>query len=163
MSWGLDLDNRRNTIIARAESVDYKKTYSEAFVRRRCLVPADGYYEFPLNHDNEKQPVRVVFKDNRIFSFAGIYQVYKQPDGSKISTFAIITTEPNELLKSVHDRMPVILRKEDEDLWLDRAAKPVQLKRLLVPYSAADEMNLYPVSKRVGNVRNDDPSLIGEM
>jgi len=161
MSFLLDPEIR-GSFNARSETIDQKPTFRQAFFRRRCLIPADGYYERDQN-DAGKPYYRVVMKDRKLFSMAGIYNVWVGPDGKKSSSFAIVTTEPNELVRGFHHRMPVILRPEDEAVWLDRGNQDAaRLKALLKPY-AAGEMEAYRVSDKVGNWRNDSPDLIAEV
>ncbi|OUM96421.1 MAG: hypothetical protein A9Z00_13455 [Thermobacillus sp. ZCTH02-B1] len=159
-SWAKDEKIGNRLINARAETAAEKPAFREPLRMRRCLVPADGFYEWRTEPDGSRQPMRIVLRSGGIFSMAGLYETWIAPDGRRISTVAILTTEPNELMASIHDRMPVILRPEDEALWLDRSVRdPEALKPLFRPYPA-DELEAYPVSKAVGNVKADDPSLI---
>lgn len=107
--------------------------------------------------------MRILLKSQEIFSLAGLYDTWISPDGSKISSCTIITTTPNELMADIHDRMPVIVRPEDEPMWLNRDITQTDvLLPLLKPY-AAEEMNAYPVSSRVGNVGNDDEACVEDI
>src|SRR5699024_10857276 len=126
----------------------------------RCLIPVDSFYEWKEIH-GKKQPIRFMLKDRSIFSLAGLYDSWECPEtGQKLHTCTIITTSPNSLIESVHDRMPVILNEEDEQSWLAREQTDVKsLLELLVPYPAA-KMTSYPVSSVVGNVKNDSPACI---
>lgn len=158
-SWAKDEKMAYSTINAKAETVHEKPAFRNAFQRKRCLLPADGFYEWQKD-GGKKQPMRIVMKDKSIFSMAGIYDTWVSPEGVKIHTCSIITTKPNRLMEPIHDRMPVILRREDEGIWLDREKQDVEmLQSLLLPYSE-EEMFAYPVAAMVGNVRNDLPECI---
>lgn len=165
MKWGLipfwskEPKAGYSTINARAEGIADKPAYRKPIRSQRCLVPADGFYEWQKN-GTSKQPFFIHLKDEELFAFAGLYDIYKDKDGNELKTFTIITTEPNELMASIHNRMPVILRPEDEDLWLDPAVTdPQQVLDLLKPYSVK-EMEAYPVSKQVNSPENDLPELV---
>jgi putative SOS response-associated peptidase YedK len=148
-------------INARAETLLEKPAFRSLVARRRCLIPADGFYEWQKN-GKAKQPMRIVLKDRQLFSMAALYDIWVKPDGSKLSTCSIITTAPNTLMEPIHNRMPVILRREDEQEWLDRNNQDVhELVSLLKPYDA-EQMTAYPVSAIVGNVRNDSEACIQE-
>ncbi|TCZ79392.1 SOS response-associated peptidase [Paenibacillus albiflavus] len=162
-SWAKDERSAYQMINARSETLLEKPAYRIPLQRKRCLIPADGFYEWK-KVGSGKQPMRMTLKNGELFAMAGLYDTWINPaDGSKLSTCTIITTTPNKLMAEIHDRMPVIIRQEDEPLWLSRSAQPDvnALLGLLRPYPA-DEMIAYPVSTKVGNVRNDDPSLIEE-
>ncbi|WP_168121937.1 SOS response-associated peptidase [Paenibacillus sp. HB172176] len=169
LSWGLvppwadDPKIGSGMINARAETAAAKPAFKDALKRKRCLIPADGFYEWQeieQNGKKRKQPMRVVAKDRSIFSLAGLYETWQSPGGDKLSSCTILTTTPNELMKPIHDRMPVIVHERDEALWLDRSVQdPARLERLLAPYPS-HELEAYPVEAAVGNVRNDDASLI---
>jgi putative SOS response-associated peptidase YedK len=124
------------------------------------LLPADGFYEWRKTPGEKSRPYRIHLKEGGLFSLAGLYETWTAPDGTKLHTCAVLTTEPNRLMAGIHDRMPVILRREDEPLWLDRRVRePGTLRKLLVPYPA-EEMAAYEVPDRVGRVANDDPGNI---
>lgn len=161
-SWAKDEKIGYQTFNAKAETLSDKPSFAGAFERRRCLIPADGFYEWKKLGDGRdgKQPFRIVLRKGGLFAMAGLYDTWTAPDGRKISSCTIVTTTPNRLMADIHDRMPVILRPEDEALWLDRTRfEPKRLRALLTPYPA-EEMTAYPVSPKVGNVRNDTPDLI---
>lgn len=144
---------------ARSETAASKPAFQTPLRRKRCLIPADGFYEWKTTATG-KQPMRITLKSRALFSMAGLYETWLSPDGTKINSCTILTTAPNELVAPIHDRMPVILRPEDEQLWLDRTVTDTaMLMPLLVPYQAS-ELDAYPVSAAVGSVRNDEPSLI---
>lgn len=160
-SWASDDRVGSRMINARAETLLEKPSFRELVGRKRALVPADGFYEWK-QAGARKQPMRITMKDGGIFSMAALYDTWVAPDGRKISTCTIITTTSNELVADIHDRMPVIVRPEDEAYWLDRAnADMAGLTSLLQPYDAA-AMRAYPVSKAVGNAKNDTPECIEE-
>lgn len=160
-SWAKDEKGAGRMINARAETLSEKPAYRIPFMRKRCLIPADGFYEWKKT-DRGKQPMRIVLKGGGIFSFAGLYDTWIAPDGRKISTCTIVTTEPNRLMVDIHDRMPVILTGEDEHRWLDRNIRdPEILKPLLKPYPA-EQMTAYPVTPAVGNAKLDLPDFILE-
>ncbi|MFD0587901.1 SOS response-associated peptidase [Paenibacillus sp. GCM10027627] len=157
--WASDAKTGFSMINARSETAASKPAYKDAFLRKRCLLPADGFYEWQATPKG-KRPMRIILKGAPVFSLAGLYETWISPDGSKLSTCTILTTEPNSLVAPIHDRMPVILRPEEETLWLDRQEQNIdRLMPLLKPYPS-DAMEAYPVSGAVGNVRHDDPSLI---
>ncbi|NIK75705.1 putative SOS response-associated peptidase YedK [Paenibacillus castaneae] len=144
---------------ARSETAASKPAFQNPLRRKRCIIPADGFYEWKTTA-NGKQPMRIVLKSRALFSLAGLYESWISPEGSKINSCTILTTTPNELIAPIHDRMPVILRPEDEQLWLNRSVTEIDaLSPLLRPYHA-DELDAYAVSPAVGSVRNDDCSLI---
>ena len=156
-SWAKDLKIGYSTINARAETVDTKPSFRSAFKKRRCLVPADGFYEWQ-KVDSSKQSYRITLKDEGIFAFAGLWELWKGEE--KIESFTIIVTDANDFLRPIHDRMPVILEPADYDFWLDGEVQSVEtLKGLLKPYSS-EKMTTYPVSKRVNSPKNDDPACI---
>ena len=157
-SWAKDPSAAARMINARAESVATKPTFRSAFRCRRCLVPADGFYEWK-KVGTKKQPYYFTLRSGEPFAFAGLWEHWGH-NGSALHTCAIITGEPNELAGQIHDRMPVILRPEDYDRWLDPRSKEVDaLQPLLAPYPA-DEMAMQAVSTRVNNARNDSPDCI---
>ncbi|RAV00569.1 SOS response-associated peptidase [Paenibacillus sp. YN15] len=157
-AWAKDEKIGFQTINAKAESLRDKPAFRTPFQRKRCLIPADGYYEWQ-QQGSVKQPYRIVVKDCPVFAFAGLYDTWLSPDGKKISTYTIITTAANSLTEKLHPRMPVILPREHQKDWLDSSASPADLTSLLVPYDSS-RMDLYPVSPAVGNVRNEGPELI---
>ncbi|WNQ12421.1 SOS response-associated peptidase [Paenibacillus aurantius] len=153
-SWAKDEKIGYKMINAKAETLTEKPSFRTAFERRRCIIPADGFYEW-RRQDAGKQPMRIVRKDRELFALAGLYDTWTAPDGRRVGSCTVVTTEPNELVRDIHDRMPVILRPEGEELWLDRdVTDPSLLQPLLVPYPA-EAMSAYPVDPKVGNVKND--------
>ena len=126
---------------------------------RRCLLPADGFFEWRRS-GKEKQPFHFGMQDDSLFAFAGLWDRWRDPAGAVIESCSILTTTPNSLLADVHDRMPVILRPENYDLWLDPGFKDVKaLAEVLAPFDAA-QMRSFPVSTRINAVANDDPDCV---
>ncbi|MBL0386806.1 SOS response-associated peptidase [Tumebacillus sp. ITR2] len=160
--WAKDASIGYKTINAKSETVAEKPAFKNAFQRKRCLIPADGFYEWQKSASG-KQPMRILLKDREIFTMAGLYDTWTSPEGEKLHTCTILTTKPNPLVSEIHDRMPVILRREDEGLWLDREHFDSDLLHsLLTPYSE-DEMFSYPVAAMVGHVKNELPECIAEI
>lgn len=161
-SWAKDERMASRMINARAETLMERVSFRRLIYRRRCLIPADSFYEWKTV-EGRKQPMRVMMRDGRIFSLAGLYDIWVHPaSGQRIGTFTIITTQPNQLMADIHHRMPVILDREQEQIWLDREQRdPQTLLALLRPYPP-EEMKAYPVSPVVGHVRNDGPECIEE-
>lgn len=147
-------------INARAETVATKPAFRDAFKHRRCLVITDGFYEW-RTEGKTKQPFAIRLRDNALFAFAGLWSRWRPTgDGQgerPVDTFTILTTVSNPLIAPIHDRMPVILPDDAHETWL--SGPPQTAQGLLQPYPA-DRMHVYPVDRRVGNVRNDDPTLI---
>jgi len=159
-SWAEDDKSGFKMINARKETLTDKPSFRGLLERKRCLIPADGYYEWKAG-GTRKQPMRITLRDEGLFAMAGLYDTWVDADGRKVSTCTIITTTANALTVDIHERMPVILRREDEMRWLDRSKHGAQLLPLLAPYPAS-EMRVYPVSPMVGSVKVDDASLIDE-
>jgi putative SOS response-associated peptidase YedK len=157
-SWAKDLSIGSKMINARAETITEKASYRNAFKKRRCLVVADGFYEWQKAGD-AKRPMYIRLKSGKPFGFAGLYEVWKSPEGEEITTCTIITTEANELMKPIHERMPVIIPREHQDSWLDPAIEGRQLLDMLRP-NPAGEMEAYPVSKSVNSPSNNSPKCI---
>lgn len=154
-SWAKDAAIGNRMINARAETLAEKPSFRKPLERRRCLVLADGFYEWRKEAGSANIPIRFVLKSREPFAFAGLWDTWRAPDGKELVSFTIVTTEANELLRPVHDRMPVILRREDEERWLDPDLKDsARLLPLLRPYAAA-EMEAYEVSMLVNSPRND--------
>lgn len=153
-SWAKDPAISNRMINARGETVAEKPSFRSAFRRRRCLIPADGFYEWQ-QVDGRKQPVRIVRHDGGIFAFAGLWESWRPNDDEVVYTCTIITTDANDTLRPIHHRMPVIIPPESYDLWLDREIdEPEALLPLLRP-RPNDEFRAYPVSTFVNNARNE--------
>jgi putative SOS response-associated peptidase YedK len=159
--WAKDTKVGFKMINARADTVAEKPSFRNAFKQRRCLIPADGFYEWK-KIGADKQPYRILLKDQLIFSMAGLWESWTNPDGEEIKSCTIITTDPNELMLDIHDRMPMILSVEDEHKWLDKNQSVEDLKAMLQPFPM-ERMRAYLVSKDVGNVKNQNAGLIEEI
>ena len=146
-------------INARAETVSEKASFKMAFQRRRCIVPADGFYEWKALGKKTKVPYRFVMNNLEPFAFAGVWDEFETEKGEILHTFTIITTQANELVMPIHDRMPVILTPETEKIWLKNGSTDKELIQILQPYDDT-QMEAYTVSSRVNNAANDDPEII---
>lgn len=154
-AWAKDPSVGASMINARSETASTKPAFRDPFRLRRCLIPADGFYEWKRTV-KAKQPFCFQIEDGELFAFAGLWDGWKDASGNWIKTCSILTTTPNALTATVHDRMPVILDPESYDLWLDPGIQNVAaISELLKPYDAS-QMQLYPVSSRVNHVTNDD-------
>ena len=158
-SWSKDPSIGSRMINARGETVHEKPSFRSAFKRRRCLIPANGFYEWS-GKPKQKKPYFVHLSDQELFAFAGLWEVWHGPEGEIIKSCTIITTEPNELVKPLHNRMAVILEKGDYDLWLSPDELPAEALRPLIRGYDADKMDVYEVSKVVNNARNETPECI---
>jgi putative SOS response-associated peptidase YedK len=165
--WAKDAKIGYSTINARAEEVATKPAFREALKKRRCLVPADAFYEWAKHDAKSRQAFAIALKSGEPYAFAGLWESWrpkeKQGEAQKeivpLETFTILTTDANEVLEPIHNRMPVILDRKDYQRWLEPTSAdrlPVDLMR---PF-AAERMRAWPVSERVGNVRNNDPELL---
>jgi len=154
--WSKDMKGAAKMINAQSETADVKTSFRDAWKTRRCLVIADGFYEWP----EPRKPRFITLKDGAPFAFAGLWERWKKPDGSWLETFTILTTRANEFLAQVHNRMPVILALEDFAKWLgDEPTTHDELKALCAPFPS-ERMILWPVDAAVGNVKNDEPNLV---
>jgi putative SOS response-associated peptidase YedK len=157
--WAKDAKFGYSTINARAEEAASKPAFREALKKRRCLVPADAFYEWMKPNAKLKIPFAIALTSGEPCALAGLWESWRPPQGPPLETFTILTTDPNEITEPFHNRMPVILEPRDYNRWLepgDPTRPPVDLLR---PYPA-DRMRAWQVSDRVGNVRNNDPELI---
>ena len=163
--WAKDQKIGYNMINARIETLFEKSSFKMAVANRRCLVPADGFYEWKKIKGPDgkitKQPYRIQTTDQEIFSMAGLWDRWKAPDGQTVFSFTVITQGPNETMKDIHDRMPAILTPEQEALWLSDDLPPQELVDMIAPYPD-ENMKAYPVSPKIGNVRNNNVDLIAE-
>lgn len=155
--WAKDEKIGYKMINARAETIDSKPSYRTPFKKRRCLIPSDGFYEWDKKKKG-KQPFHITLRSGALFSFAGLWDTWKTPEGEILQTFTIITTAPNQLLNGIHDRMPVILKQENEKAWLDQDTEKEELLSFLKPFPDGD-MQMREVSPKVNSPANDDPSL----
>lgn len=157
-AWAQDPSIGNRMINARAETLREKPAFRTAYRYRRCIVPVSGFYEWKKT-GRAKQPYFVRAADNLPMGLAGLWEIWRSPDGSELHTCTIITTDANALIKPLHDRMAVVLPPDAYDLWLSPNAKPAELDALLKP-APDDWLIAYPVSTRVNNPNNDDPQLI---
>ena len=144
-------------INARAETLLQKPSFRTPFKKQRCLVLTDGFYEWKKTSDR-KIPHRISMRDHEPFAFAGIWEVWRTPDGEDVKTFSIITTEPNQLMKPLHNRMPVIMKQENEEKWLQEIDIS-EAQKMLEPYPFED-LEAYPISTLVNNPRNNSEDII---
>jgi putative SOS response-associated peptidase YedK len=170
-SWVDEPDDANRPINARSETVREKRSFRDAYERRRCLVPADGFYEW-TERGGGKQPYRVTLDDGSVFAMAGLYEVWEGEvaqsslaafgaDGDddrrrRVESFTVLTTEPNDVVADLHHRMAVVLDREDESTWLH--GDPDEAASLLEPYDGA--MRSYPVSTAVNDPGNESPGLL---
>ncbi len=159
--WADDPDDVPTPINARGETAAEKPMFREAFEERRCLIPADGFYEWSGSRGS-KQPYRIERVDREPYAYAGLWESWSPPkgDGTRV-TCTILTTDANDVVGEIHDRMPVMLEPDEESTWLNGAGVD-ELKAVCDPYPA-EEMRAYPVSKRVNNPQNDSPELLEEI
>jgi putative SOS response-associated peptidase YedK len=160
-SWAKDPAIGNRMINARSETLAEKPSFRSAFRRKRCLIFADGFYEWQQAEAGKpKQPMYVCMKDQKPFAFAGLWEMWFAPDGSEVRSCTIITTEPNDLMKNIHNRMPVILPSSSYPLWIDPNEQPPErFKELLIPFPA-EAMKAYPVSRFVNSPNNDSPECV---
>jgi putative SOS response-associated peptidase YedK len=157
--WAKEASLGARFINARAESAAGKPAFKAAFKHRRCLVPADGFYEWK-KLEGKRQPYFFSSADKKPLAFAGLWDRWKGPEGEVIESCTILTTDSNELVQPIHDRMPLILKVEDYDLWLDPTVqKPEALQHLLKPYPSED-MTGHPVGPKVNKAVNEGPDCI---
>jgi len=158
-SWAKDIKSGYRMINARAESITTKPAFKNAFRYRRCLIPSSGFYEWQKKN-GKKQPWFITLKDKDLFAFAGLWERWQNPETGKIvESCTIITTDSNELVKPLHDRMPAIIPPEKYDAWLNPATKPEGLLYLLGPFPSS-KMTAWPVSPLVNNPKHDSPECI---
>lgn len=158
-SWAKDLGMGAKLINARAETAAEKPAFRSAFKHRRCLVVADGFYEWQTK-EGKKQPFYFHLKEGKPFGFAGLWEQWRSPQGEEITSCTILTTKCNELLEPIHERMPVILQPQDYSLWLDpQVQTPEPLQQLLHPYPS-EAMMAYPVSTVVNSPKHNSPDCI---
>ena len=161
-SWTKNTPTNNRIVNARAETISVSPVFRKAYEKRRCLILADGFYEWYKVGKNS-MPVRFILKSGKPFAFAGLWQTFKSPENTIMKSCTIITTTANEIIEPIHNRMPVILTHKSENLWLhSRRGETDILSELLVPYSAA-EMDAYEVSDLVNSPRNDTPDVISRV
>ncbi len=158
--WAKDAKIGYRMINARGETVAEKPSFRTAFRRRRCLILADGFYEWQKLGSKQKRPMRITLKSGEPFAFAGLWEIWKDPEGETVKSCTIITTSANEILRPIHDRMPVILPPEMESFWLDKEIDdPIALTSVIAPYPDS-EMEAFEVSPLVNNTRNKVPEVM---
>ncbi len=159
-AWAKDRKVGHKMINARSETVQEKGAFKSAIEKRRCLVPMDGYYEWKKT-GKKKVPYRIITTDQDLFCLAGIWEKWKSPEGEIIKSFTILTQKPSESIAHIHDRMPAIIRKDQERFWIDTNISTSEALSILTPYE--DEfLKAYTVSDRVGKVSENDADLILE-
>lgn len=154
--WSKEIPRNMPLINARAEGISIKPIFRQVFQSKRCLVPADGFYEWI--HRGKKVPYRFTLTDKSPFAMAGLWDIWTNENNQKIGSFTIITTAANELMAPIHNRMPVILSREDSKLWMGRTESEV-LQSLLKPFPS-DKMKAFRVSELVNSVKNEGPELL---
>jgi putative SOS response-associated peptidase YedK len=160
--WEKDLKNGARNINARAETLLEKPSFRKPFERRRCLVLADGFYEW-RKEGKERIPFLITRRDEAPFAFAGLWDRWWPDPADRaryVDTFTVVTTEANTLLRPLHDRMPVVLAAADHATWLDREAEPETLRRTVLRPAPEDALAYVEVEKLVNNVKNDEPALL---
>jgi putative SOS response-associated peptidase YedK len=157
-AWSRDLSLGDRMINAPAETLEDKPAFRASFQARRCLVPANGFYEWQTK-GAKKQPYRIALRNGALVAFAGLWEKWAPEVGEAVETFAIVTTQASKLISEVHDRMPVIIAPIDYQRWLTAPAQTA--KRLLVPFTSG--MTIAPVSDRVNNIKDDDVGLIAPL
>jgi len=161
--WAKDSSFRGSTINAVSETAAEKPAFREPLSRRRCLIPADGFYEWKRTGLKTKQPYNIGMADDGLFAFAGLWDRWNAQDGNVIESCTILTTAANALLKAIHNRMPVILKPDDYDRWLDPGiTNPTRVADLLRPFDPR-LMRVFPVSTAVNRVENDGPECAEEI
>jgi putative SOS response-associated peptidase YedK len=160
-SWATDPTIAYKLINARAETVAEKPSFRSAFKQRRCLIPASGFYEWK-KEGKRKQPFFIRPRDGGLFALAGLWERWQAPEGEIVETCTILTTEANELMLSLHDRMPVIIDTAAEDVWLDPRSSPDALRSLFVPF-ASEEMEAIPLNPWVSNPKHEGPRCLEPM
>lgn len=158
-TWAREPGVGARLINARAETVARKRAYRDAFRRRRCLVPADGFFEWQPRGRNPKQPYHVTPHDGELFAIAGLYERWRGGD-APLDTCTLITTEANARMRTVHDRMPVLLPPEAWSAWLDPEADDLDALQALLRPSPPDSLELHPVGLHVNDPRHDDPECV---
>jgi putative SOS response-associated peptidase YedK len=156
--WAKDESIGSKLINARAETVSIKPSFKNSLKSRRCLVISDGFFEWK-KMAGLKQPYRVTLKNEDLYAYAGLWDIWKDTQGNAVNSFTIITTDANELVSELHNRMPVILNREDEALWLDNHAETGDLLNLLKPFPS-ELMTKFPVSTLVNSPLNNSPDII---
>jgi putative SOS response-associated peptidase YedK len=157
--WAKDPKIGNSLINAKAETIADKPSFKQAFARRRCLIPADGFFEWKKRGKEPSQPIYVRKRDGGLFALAGLWEAWETPDGETLESCTIITVEPNELISKIHHRMAAILNPDDEATWIDPQSKIDDLPRLLRPYES-DDLEAILVTRAVNSPAHDSPDCI---
>jgi putative SOS response-associated peptidase YedK len=157
--WAKDAAIGHRLLNARAETLAEKPSFRQAFRRRRCLIPADGFFEWK-KEKNGKVPYHIRLKNGGVFAMAGLWEEWQPPDGAAVFSCTIITTMANEAIRTIHDRMPVILQPADYTVWLDPLPQPVERFTTLFDIFPADALTAIAVSSKVNNPRNEGPDVL---
>lgn len=161
--WAKDISIGASMINAVSETAAEKPAFKESMKKRRCLIPADGFYEWKKLGPKAKQAYNIGMKEDGVFAFAGLWDRWKSPEGKEVLSCTVLTTEANPLLKDIHNRMPVIIEKDDYDIWLDPGmTDPNKLADLLKPFDSR-KMRIYPVNSTVNSVKNQGPECAEEI
>ena len=158
-AWSKNKTLSEKIINIRTESIPEKPMLKKGLMKNRCIVPADGFYAWRKVGRKTSIPYRLVTNDQDLFSFAGIWEEFEDTDGNEFHTFSIITVESTGVVATIHERMPVIFTREQEEIWMDKHSTENDLLELLVPYPS-EKINYYPVSPRINNANMNVPSLI---
>ncbi len=157
--WSKDISIGSKLINARSETISEKPSFKNAFKSRRCLVLSDGYYEWKKTSKKTKIPYRIQLESGKLFSFAGLWEVYESEANNFLHTFTIVTTNSIEATSQIHERMPVILNPETEKIWLDNKISPSEHLKILQPFNS-EKIKFYTISNLVNSVQNDNENLI---
>ncbi|WP_049732475.1 SOS response-associated peptidase, partial [Rhizobium ecuadorense] len=145
-------------VLARREEITSNELFYDAYLSRRCLIPVSGFFEWADGSD-KRQPYAIAMKDRSMFALAGIWEVWRHPAGIDIRTFAVVTCPSNEMISAIHNRMPVVLRREEYERWLSPDRDP---RDLMKPFDAAT-LTMWPIARRVTTVRNAGPDILGRV
>lgn len=157
-SWAKDPAIANRLINARSETAHEKPSFRDALRLRRCLIPANGWFEWQVTNKKDKMPTYLHLPDHEVFAFAGLWEMWRSPEGKTVGSCTILTTDASESVQNIHHRMPVILERNDYDRWL-KGDNPADYQRLFKPYTA-QTVSTYPVSTRVNKPANDSPENI---
>ncbi|WP_404328999.1 SOS response-associated peptidase [Mesobacillus maritimus] len=157
--WAEDPKIGYKMINARAETLAEKPSYRNAYRSKRCLIVADSFYEWKRGNQNKKTPIRIKLKTDDLFAMAGLWEKWTSPDGQSVFSCTVVTTSANELVHDIHERMPVILKPDDEKVWLNPKSNPIELNHLLKPLDK-ELMEAYEVSSLVNSPKNNSVELI---
>jgi putative SOS response-associated peptidase YedK len=162
-SWSKEESIGSRMINARAETLAEKPSFKRLLTSRRCLIVADGFYEWKAEAGSKgKTPMYITMKDQQPFAFAGLWDAWKSPEGPILRTCTIVTTEPNELMATIHNRMPAILGPDERSLWLDHDLRDADMLQALLRSYSSDEMVARPVSRLVNSPKNEGAELLAE-